>query len=329
MTLKCSAKLLEEISSAARRKQLDMDGGMVGILLGRYERSTVEVIAWRTAAELSGARTLPGIENHGDRLTQAIADAAIDSETAQFQVCGWFVVRRSGELALTDAESEIFRRLFHHAWQVALLMRPGSRKNGARFFGRPIDGGRAGSVEVVELLSPGGAPSWKTAAKIRWGLGILGWLAAGSLAVCLWFGPGLWRRQPARLGLSLASTDATVHVLWDRHSPGLRGAERGTIEVVDGAKTNRYEFGKDELRLGSFLYARHTGDVLIRMKVFDRQGQAGAESIRFVAPQLPDPDSGVREETERTRKENEQLRRALARERAKTTNIMPPPATTR
>ena len=113
--------------------------------------------------------------------------------------------------------------------------------------------------------------------------------AAAGLAYFQPFSPhGVRVRNPA-LDLRASEVPGRVRVDWNPQDEGVRTAQNGTLEVVDGGLRNRYPVEQQVLRSGSFDYIRKSEDVFLTLTLF-RNGQPDRQGvIRTIGPVRPIP----------------------------------------
>lgn len=90
---------------------------------------------------------------------------------------------------------------------------------------------------------------------------------------------GYWPRGSAR-GLALSATDATgqLHIIWDRSAQAIQHSTGGSVQILDrGVRTEVMLTSKD-LRSGSISYARQSGDVELRLVVY-QPGRSAVEEM--------------------------------------------------
>jgi proteasome lid subunit RPN8/RPN11 len=104
----------------------------------------------------------------------------------------------------------------------------------------------------------------------------------------------LARQNPARavappegtLRLSASEGEKSITLTWDRTSPIVAAATRGTVEITEGSFHKSIEMSPDDLRAGRVVYSRPEaiGDtVSFRMQLNTGQGEPFSEAVRFVS----------------------------------------------
>jgi len=105
------------------------------------------------------------------------------------------------------------------------------------------------------------------------------WLMVLAIAIALvaaWY----WLRpQPAQsLALRVFDTGGQLHIMWDPVSNG----DTGNLQIIDGANRYSVTLDPDQLRGGTFTYARHTNSVSVRLEASRRGAGIVAETASFV-----------------------------------------------
>jgi len=102
-------------------------------------------------------------------------------------------------------------------------------------------------------------------------------LAIAIALVAAWY----WLRpQPAAqsLALHVFDTGGQLHIMWDPISNG----DTGNLQIIDGANRYSVTLDPDQLRGGTFTYARHTNSVSVRLEASRRGAGIVAETASFV-----------------------------------------------
>jgi len=86
------------------------------------------------------------------------------------------------------------------------------------------------------------------------------------------------------LKLSVAERQDQLDVTWDRRSPVIMEATRGVLSISDATNRRDLELTGAQLRNGRVLYSRLSGDVGLRLEVFQEGKESVVESIRIVSP---------------------------------------------
>lgn len=104
---------------------------------------------------------------------------------------------------------------------------------------------------------------------------LAGWAVVRNLAA---------RAVSGRYTLKLTAQDDTsnLRLAWDRKSEAVRTATGASVWIEDGGVEKRIHFDRDLLETGSFVYARSTGDVTVRLRVDCRCPVPVQEMVRFM-----------------------------------------------
>jgi len=103
-----------------------------------------------------------------------------------------------------------------------------------------------------------------------------------SLAVRSQAGPGS-DQDPYALYLAATPSADSVHVSWDRSSPVLRVAKSGVLVITDNGTERRVELNFAQLRNGSVVYSRASGDLHFRLEVRTTRDAIVAEAVSYPA----------------------------------------------
>jgi len=122
-------------------------------------------------------------------------------------------------------------------------------------------------------------PPHRTGGAWKWFAAILCVLAAAA-------GAGYWFLQPRAQPLSLSVTEAggQLRIAWDRSDRRITDATGGTVDINDHGVRTKVDLTPADLRSGSVVYARQSGDVGVRLLVVVSGGPPVVESTRFVSP---------------------------------------------
>jgi len=277
-----------------------------------------QAIAFQSA--MAGATPLTTEER--DAFAGALARASRQNESTALEPVGWFRSHPHSELGLTERDLEIANTFFSGAHQVVMILRPGDNLPSlVRFFYRQSGGALKAQSPYSEFTVPlvaeapsvsepaaaqdaqtpadahrSGAESAPMVAPSSSGLddGVLTRLAepsprlrrrislfwpavlatvAGLLVALYWL-----TRPPERLALRVFDTAGQLRIVWD---PVLK-PESGRLEIVDGDSRFSIELQPEQLRSGSFTYARRSGNVNVRLVV----PRPGAEPLAETASYL-------------------------------------------
>ena len=91
--------------------------------------------------------------------------------------------------------------------------------------------------------------------------------------------------EPPVRPFQVDASDVNGHVrlTWDPGLSPVRGVTKGTLEVHDGDRSESYPIDTKVLRLGTLDYIRASDDVLLSVKLLDKEPQSQSV-IRVIAP---------------------------------------------
>ncbi len=126
-------------------------------------------------------------------------------------------------------------------------------------------------------------PRWLLSAAVVLAVGVLG------IAGLRYFGGQsyLGARAPAE-PISLAVFEhegghaGQLRIEWNHNAAPIRNAAMGTLDISDGKDVRTLMLSKEDLLRGSFTYARHSGDVQVRLEVQNAGGEKTQEASRFL-----------------------------------------------
>jgi len=85
------------------------------------------------------------------------------------------------------------------------------------------------------------------------------------------------------IALAVRENDRQLAINWNRASPAILTARKAVLSISDGpAIQKEIELNGDELRLGSVVYSRVTGDVRLKLEVVSEDGRSVSESMRVL-----------------------------------------------
>jgi hypothetical protein len=87
--------------------------------------------------------------------------------------------------------------------------------------------------------------------------------------------------DPYSLSLSVSKTGDSLHLRWDRQSRAVRFAQRGTLQIADGASSKAVELDDSQLHNGSVIYHNLTNRVTFRLVVHPRDGSEVSDSVEW------------------------------------------------
>ena len=169
------------------------------------------------------------------------------------------------------------------------------------------DAGGLDSGAKLVRVRPGGSTDWRHEAtpvlpidaqptrwnKRRW----LGWLSVIPVMGLLIYAAMVARERfftesrPATLSLKLRDwPGAQLHVDWEKAAQPLEGARRGELVFNEAGKTRTIELDAAQLHLGSFAYARRSGNVKVKLSVYgeNSSGPVIEEVAEFNGTPPPD-----------------------------------------
>jgi proteasome lid subunit RPN8/RPN11 len=147
---------------------------------------------------------------------------------------------------------------------------------------------------AMDLPEPPVAPRRRS--RLTWPLLLLLATAIGLLA---WY---RMAQQPERLPLRVFDTGGQLRIMWDPVSNG----EAGNLEIKDGSARYSIALDADQLRRGTFTYARHSESVNVRLWASRAGAETLVEDANFLAKdtapveQNPPPTGSASREGSRT-----------------------------
>ena len=143
----------------------------------------------------------------------------------------------------------------------------------------PAPPDEAAGIEPWPDLKFASYPARSAGAWWKWFAAILCVLAAAA-------GAGYWFLQPHAqpLSLSVTETGGQLRIAWDRTDRRITDATGGTVDINDHGVRTKVDLTPADLRSGSVVYARQSGDVGVRLLVVVSGGPPVVESTRFVSP---------------------------------------------
>jgi proteasome lid subunit RPN8/RPN11 len=260
-----------------------------------------QVIAFQSAM----ASATPLSEEERKAFAVALETAARQSNPARLEPVGWFRAHPHSELSLTERDLEIVSTFFPHPHQVVMIVRPSdSLQSLVRFFCRESDGVLTAESPFCEFnvaptfdgpppvdvreereALPAAPPSRMQAAappavsqaetealntapaespeapgapqrpiNLAWPLALA--TVIGTLVAWYWL-----TLPPERLALHVFDTGGQLRIMWDPVANG----KAGNLEIMDGGARYSITLDGDQLRSGTFTYARHSESVNVRM----------------------------------------------------------------
>jgi hypothetical protein len=102
---------------------------------------------------------------------------------------------------------------------------------------------------------------------------------------------------PATFALQLQDgLGGQMRIVWDKEAKPIQAAAHGVIEIMDGGKAQILALDAAQLRQGVTTYGRRSGDVKVKLSVFQQNGNAAAaEMAQFLGPLPGDPAGDKRQ----------------------------------
>lgn len=129
-------------------------------------------------------------------------------------------------------------------------------------------------------------------------------LAAAAFASGFYLRPERPALEPLSPAISLRAEDrdGQLHIAWDRESLPVREAVTGILTIKEGRVKQEISLDAEQIRFGSFTYARRAEEVEVGLSVQSVSGSQVTELTRF----LGQPSRPAREAAEATRRIEEQ-----------------------
>ncbi|HWQ54795.1 MAG TPA: energy transducer TonB [Bryobacteraceae bacterium] len=90
---------------------------------------------------------------------------------------------------------------------------------------------------------------------------------------------------PARLiGLEVEKRSNDLVIKWDRGAPAVLTATRAILHIEDGLYRRASLLDPDQLRTGSLYYSPASGEIRLRLEVYDPAGTQVVESVQVLSP---------------------------------------------
>jgi hypothetical protein len=87
--------------------------------------------------------------------------------------------------------------------------------------------------------------------------------------------------DPYSLALTVSKVDDSLHLRWGQRVQAVQSAQRGALEISDGSYSKTVELDESQLHNGSVIYHNLTKQVRFRLIIYDRGGNALAETIEW------------------------------------------------
>lgn len=278
----------EQIREAAIAAQATSSGiPLAGVLLGQYTDSVLQVTGWISLGAFPGYETLE----------IALKVEAARQERRGLVCLGWFRSRNSGDCRASGEDVQLFSRVFPHAWQMTLFVRPAyQRPAQASLYLRDAHGlVRADRpVESFFLFPPDpqvGTHPLVTALAAFLGKRYSPWLALGMLVAGVMTG-GLWAVQNVRANgpapLAIQEAYGGWQISWER-TLGWQPGTRASLELREGNAIRTIDLNQMELRKGSTRLAKlgRSVEPIVYLRVAHPDGRKHEERTRLVAEAQP------------------------------------------
>ncbi len=83
------------------------------------------------------------------------------------------------------------------------------------------------------------------------------------------------------LGLSATAENENVHIKWNRESPAIRAAQRGSLEIQDGKNVKVVELDSGALQTGSVIYPPLSPSLGLRLQLTMKGSTTVSESLEW------------------------------------------------
>jgi hypothetical protein len=119
-----------------------------------------------------------------------------------------------------------------------------------------------------------------------------------------------------------------MRIVWDKEAKPIQAAAHGVLDIADGGRSQTLPLDAAQLRQGVATYARHSGDVKVKLSVFQQNGNvAAAEMAEFLGATPGDPGGDERQrawdkEKAGLQAEIARLRSQLARESSRNQQLL-------
>jgi hypothetical protein len=218
---------------------------------------------------------------------------------------GYFRSHTRDGVGLSDEDLDLLSNCFPEPETIALLIRPfatkpsvagfyfkeqGAFQNGAPSLEFPFRRGALAPGDTstpVRTETPPAAPIEAAAARKRprWPVLPIILLLIG---VLLGYQAALSVRSPRsayQLALTVGQSGSDLQLKWDRQSPAIRNAQKGTLTIEDGAYSGSSPLSAAELQSGSVTsYRPLTKHVHFRLDVFPNPRNTISETIDWISP---------------------------------------------
>jgi hypothetical protein len=87
--------------------------------------------------------------------------------------------------------------------------------------------------------------------------------------------------DPYTLNLSATPSADSIHLRWDRTSPAIQLAQKGTLVILEDGQQKNVDLDAGHLRNGSVIYRRASDQVSFRLEVFTSDRVSISETVDF------------------------------------------------
>lgn len=135
------------------------------------------------------------------------------------------------------------------------------------------------------------------------------------LAILSFVGRAVWTpRASVESAMRLEDHQNEILVLWDHSLPAIRRADRGVLRIVDGRSSRNVNLDTVAVRRGSVTYARQSGDVEIRLTVFEQDKEVLNEQARYLGQPVTQPIATTEQERRQLAEHAARIKKALSDE---------------
>lgn len=341
---------MQEIGRAAQLGSAQFAHGGVetrGILNGSLQRRSIVIESW-TPFPFTGG---PGLSEADRTKLEGLTGSAGVNPARSGTPVGWVVTQTLGGAPPAQATVELFSEFFPHLWQLLLVVTQGAgRAPHAAFYIRDASGTlntarpwremdlTAGGMPAINRPTPRqDVPPQPAAVAARQPVpsaippSVWRWLWVAVPVLAIFAALVAWRSwtRPAPVeetpDLSMSEAHDQLLLRWSTPVSILADTTRGELAIQDGETEKTIPLSKDELRHGSVMWQRETGEVRVHLRIWHggRQANAVAEFFgrRGAAPVVPPPvvssPAVSSNEVDRLKKENADLRAELVRANAR------------
>jgi hypothetical protein len=130
------------------------------------------------------------------------------------------------------------------------------------------------------------------------------------------------RTWPEAVALQALEREGVLQIEWEGDAGPVVRASAGSLQITDGGSTRSYSLTPAELRKGAFAVIRQSDDVTAKLILTDPSGGVRQEISRYLGNPIPAKEDSLHlSELDELKKQNDWLRRELARERARANEL--------